>query len=584
MCGILGTVGRVDEHAFAMALDSIKHRGPDACDTEHINDGAVRLGHVRLAIIDLSPAGKQPFTDVSGRYKITYNGELYNYLELKEELKTHYAFRTATDTEVVLAAFIVWGEACLTRMNGMFSLAIWDSKEQRLFAARDRLGEKPFYYAQRQGAFLFASEIKALLKFGDFKQNERLIAHYLYHGYYDHTDDTFFDGIRSLPPGHVLTYHDGRLTIRRYWDVSDTAKDVNPSIGLEEAGETLRTLLDDSIRLRFRSDVPVGINLSSGLDSGVLFSFARAQMGDTLHAFSMCSGHAAFNECSLIAGETLEGYDHTLWHQSSLTEDEVIRRMERMVRDQDQPYGGIPTVAYEKMMQLASETGITVLLEGQGVDEILAGYRYYAAELARDLSGSDGTPDDNRSQDATKLIEHSMLADEITKQIEGAPVTFPKPFDSHLLNAQYRDLRYTKLPRVLRFNDHASMTYAREVRQPYLDHRIVEFCFHLPHHLKINDGTQKFLMRSAFASYLKPSHRARAKVAFGAIQSTWLRTYGAAYLRVLLASESFNSRPYWKHEKVRERAEAFLRGEGDNSFFLWQCINLELWFRTYIDK
>jgi len=569
MCGILGAYNTGIEHkTFEQALGILAHRGPDASAVQV--SGRLMLGHRRLSILDLSDAGTQPMWSNDKRYAIVFNGEIYNYLELKRELEGGYAFKTKTDTEVIIVAYSRWGEKCLERFNGMFAFAIWDAKERSLFIARDRLGEKPLYYVADGSAFLIASEIKALLALGVSRQsNERIISEYLLYGMYEHSDDTFFKEIKSLRPGHYLKLTAEGIRIRQYWDILNAKNTYDYRMPRAALEEQLRELVADSIRIRFRSDVPVGVFLSSGLDSNTLLHFGREVTGHPVQAFSMCSPIAEWSECPLIE-EVLPDEEKGAWHTVTPELRLIPELIDRMVATQDQPFGGLPTVAYGELCALAKEKGVTVLLQGEAMDELMAGYSYYRAEGGARLL----------SQDSTREIYSDIL----NAELRVPEPTFEHPSLSKLQNAQYRDLMHTKLPRVLRFNDHASMAYSREVRMPYLDPRIVEFCFWLPDELKIDGGIHKALMRSAFKDVLPKTACHRAKKAFGAWQSAWFRTKeGSAYADAILSSALFRSRPYWNHARLQRKVNDFKDGRGDNSFFLWQCINLELWFRASID-
>ncbi len=357
MCGIIGVIGKLPEKSeFEKARDVLSHRGPDDCGTYYNEKDGVALGHRRLSIIDLSSAGHQPFFSNDRRYAIVFNGEIYNYLELKEELKNSYDFQTKTDTEVLLASYIKWGKACLQKFNGMFSFAIWDTKEKELFCARDRLGIKPFYYSSAisEQVFYFASEIKGLLALGIKPgPNDKIIYDYLVYGLYDHSNETFFNKILKLPAGHYLIYKNDNFKISKYWDLADISGKP-ADISLEDAKKKFLELFADSIKLRLRSDVEVGVNLSSGLDSSALLFFAEKITGRNLDIFSMCSEEEEYDECSLIKN-SLNGKQKAKWRASCLKQGETINLINELIQSQDEPYGGIPTIAYHQLAKLEKE-------------------------------------------------------------------------------------------------------------------------------------------------------------------------------------------------------------------------------------
>ena len=592
MCAIIGALGEhlPPEEQFIKARDTMTHRGPDDAGVYYASKEGIALGHRRLSIIDLSSLGKQPFVSNDKRFILTYNGEIYNYVELKKELAAYYDFRTKTDTEVLLAAYIQWGEQCLQKLHGMFAFAIWDTKEKILFCARDRLGIKPFFYHYDGDTFVFASEIKALLASGIRPAlNERIVFDYLYYGFYDYSEETFFDGVKTLPGGSFLKLQGKVLAIKKYWDLAYRRDDVE-EISMENAEEKFKALLADSIKLHFRSDVPVGLGLSSGLDSNTLLYYSEEVTGHTMHTFSECLASNEYNECLLI-DEYLNKTQKKLWHRKALDADELFAFADEENKIQDQPYGGIPTIANTKRYEEAKNFDAKVLLEGEGLDEILGGYRYYRDEYEKDVAhGTDGRGEKRGAQkmvsygqDMTPAVERNVLNAGFVTTYTDAGLSFKAPFRSHLLNAQYRDIMYTKMPRVLRFKDHASMVYGREVRVPFLDHRFVEFCFFLPPHLKIQKQTQKVLLRKVMKEYIPDIVRGRDKKAFGAVQTEWMRTHYRREISSLLSSRSFKKRPYWNHAALAEKVGRFFEGEGGNSFFIWQCINLELWLRKFID-
>lgn len=572
MCAIIGQVGgHLDKVRFEVARDTMAKRGPDDAGVFYDDARSVALGHRRLSILDLSAAGKQPMESHDGRYRIIFNGEIFNFLELKKTL-SKYNFRTNTDTEVLLAAYEEWGPKCLDRFNGQFAFAIYDTKTGEVFFARDRLGILPFYYSISGKVFRFASEIKALLAMGvPAKTNDKTIFEYLRYNAYDHSEETFFEGIKRLSPGNYAIWKDGKLNIETYWDLAKMSRqEINSELSEKEAISKFSELMDSAIQLRFRSDVPIGLNLSSGLDSMSMLFFTNRNYG-SLRMFSAGLSDPKYDEASYLKNLLDEAQRERLT-TSNLTPGKVWPLAEKLNAIEDEPYGGLSSINYLNLYEETGMPGVTVLLEGQGVDEILGGYRYYQ---------EDGS-DQDFSQDLTREGAADVIASDFAKRFP-TPLSFPRPFKSNLLNLQYRDLRYTKLPRVLRFNDHINLAYSKELRPPYLDHRLVEFCFFLPAKYKIDGDRRKVLLREAMKGIVPEADRSREKIFFGAFQTDWFRRYFKKETYEIINSESFKSRPYWDHKKVTEKADKFFAGEGDNSFFLWQWINLEMWLREYID-
>ena len=331
----------------------------------------------------------------------------------------------------------------------------------------------------------------------------------------------------------------------------------------KDAIERFKDLMSDAIRLRFRSDVPVGLNLSSGIDSMSMLFFTTKNIGN-VRMFSAGMNDPKYDESAYLKN-LLDVNQLERLTTSTLTPEKVWPLVEKLNVIQDEPYGGFSTVNYLNLYEETKIPGVTVLLEGQGMDEILGGYQYYS--------------EDGVSQDFSQDMTREGAADVVA--LGGEPLSFPKPFRSGLLNLQYRDLRYTKLPRVLRFNDHINLAYSKELRVPYLDHRLVEFCFFLPARFKIDGERRKVLLRDTMKGIVPELDRNRAKTFFGAFQTDWIRKYFRKEVYEILDSPSFQSRPYWDYKKARGKADRFFAGEGDNSFFLWQWINLEIWLRNF---
>ncbi|MBI5629772.1 MAG: asparagine synthase (glutamine-hydrolyzing), partial [Elusimicrobia bacterium] len=381
MCSISGIFGP------AAGLDRVRamvraqaHRGPDAEGVFQDEAGLAALGHGRLAVIDLSDCARQPLSSADGRYQIAFNGEVYNYLELRRELSS-YPYRSRSDTEVVLAAYERWGPACLDRFIGMFAFLIWDSREKSLFAARDRFGVKPLYYHLGAGGeLLAASEIKALHAAGAPKRpDEASWAAYLKGGLYDHGERTFWDGILALAPGSSLAWKDGRLRIFRWYDIAERLGPELDQRPEEEVREEYWGLLKESVKLRFRSDVPVGVNLSAGLDSALLLALVHEAQGGggAVKAFTFVTGDPSYDELSWVE-KMLARTRHSLI-ACPLSPGDVPALALSVQSHADGPYGGLPTLAYARLFERARGEGTVVLLDAQGMDEQWAGYDYYGA-------------------------------------------------------------------------------------------------------------------------------------------------------------------------------------------------------------
>lgn len=602
-------------------VNAIKHRGPDD-DGVYCTHG-VGLGASRLSIIDLSSQGHMPMLDEETGNCIVHNGEVYNYKELIEEMGLSN-FKSQTDTEVVLKAYAKYGGDCLKYLNGMYAFSIWDAKNKRLFCVRDRIGIKPFFYALHNGVFYFASEIKSILRCGvPCIPNLKIIYDYLAYGVYDHSGETFFKNIKQIPPGHSLTVgSDSLCHLKKYWDISSDLE-ANANFTLPSSkrydliGERFMDLLTDSIRLRLRSDVPIALHASGGLDSTFMMAtINRVNKGQgSLKAFSYFFRDARYDEKPYVQELT----DKLGWKVNGyirLSPQEIPELFREAIWHQEQPFPGILTLAKHKLIKESIPFGAKVILEGQGGDEIAGGYQYYMGPYIMDLIkqgqfklalqeiSTFGKQNNistrksfakilaaivayyrlRRSADGTSFVKiHCLNRDFLNAEKHG--ISFPKPFKSNLLNMQYRDILYTKLPRILRSCDRASMAYGRELRVPFLDYRLVEFSFSLPGHAKIQGGTQRSFMRKSLKPFFSSEIIDMPKRAVVDPQREWLKGPLANWVRDIIFSDSFRSREIFNQKAVKKEYSDYCKRQfNQNSFHLWQWVSLELWYRKFIDS
>jgi asparagine synthase (glutamine-hydrolysing) len=608
MCGIAGIIGGYKENQLDAMLTSQRHRGPDAT-AKYFDAGFAALGHNRLAIIALSSKSNQPFIDVSGRYVIVFNGEIYNYIEIRAALQNQYDFKTESDTEVLLAAFITYGKSCLEKLNGMFAFAIWDNQENKLFAARDRFGVKPFFYSLFNDTFYFSSEIKALHAAGIPKApNEKVWASYFAYGSYGMPEETFWEGIAQLPGGHLLSFSlrpleelgaglaqgdnlqsvrcqtepvevfcsSMNLTIKKWYCFEEEVAKQPKNLTFEQAKGQYVALLKDSINLRFRADVPVGFNVSGGLDSSVLLALINLQENgnrnnnchpepvegqkSAINAYTFYTDNSEYDELPWV--EQMIAKTHNPLTKVLLQADEVPDLAKKMAWQQDEPYGGIPTLAYAKIFEKARKDKVLVLLDGQGMDEQWAGYDYYTQENEATIQGVQDSPY------KTKMLSDSFLA----KAVKPA---YPKPFADEVLNKQYRDLFYTKIPRALRFNDRISMAFSTELREPFLDYRLVEFAFSLPLDFKIRNGQTKFMLREIASEYLVDDLVFAPKRALQTPQREWLATDLKEWVeQCFMELENSSYSNWFAIETLEKELQRYFEGNTQSSFHIWQCIGL----------
>lgn len=570
MCGIAGIAGKNWQRGQIAAMNKILvHRGPDANGIYFSPHDTAAFGHNRLSIIDLSAAGNQPLIDEASGTIIVFNGEIYNYLELRRELASGFDFKTRTDTEVLLAAYLKWGAACLDKLVGMFAFAVWNEPEQTLFAARDRFGVKPFYYCQKDETLFFASEIKALHAAGIAAEfDEESWAAYLNYGLHDHSEATFWRGIKSLPPGNFLRLEKNQLKISEWYNLAEKAGADFDSRSNAEVSEEYFELLKESVRMRFRADVPIGINLSGGVDSSALLALVQAIEGkeSRVSAYTFTTGNDYYDELPFVR-QMLAETNHPLT-VCRLDSKEVPAAAECVQAFQDEPFGGIPTLAYAKIFAQARKDGVKVLLDGSGMDEQWAGYDYYAAKTAGDSPIVQGTRE--------KAVRPECLTSgfrRLAQPLAAAEFTFP----DQLRNLQFRDTRYTKIPRALRFNDRISMRTATELREPFLDHRLFELAFRQPAPRKIENGVGKRLLRDIVKKIMPESLSEAPKRPLQTPQREWLRGDLHEWTESHIAAALQKFGGIWLHrEKVKSEWEKFCRAESDNSFYVWQWISLSL--------
>jgi asparagine synthase (glutamine-hydrolysing) len=653
MCGITGAYsfkGSINPDCIKRMTDSLRHRGPDdegflAVDStsgkvvsltgidsktygpriEDFNGSAnLFLGHRRLSIIDLSPAGHQPMCNEDGSLWILYNGEIYNYLEIRGELVSlGHQFKSQTDTEVILHAYEEWGTDCLNHFNGMWALAIFDVRANRIFCSRDRAGVKPFYYLYDGKRFCFASEIKALLQIDDFcvEPNEQIIADYLFSGLLDHTLETFFKNIYQLRPGEYLLFEDKKLTIRSYWDIE--VKEVRFPHDSDYI-ERFYELLKDSIRLRLRSDVPIGSCLSGGLDSSSIVCLANQLMFDGRHIDPRLVGERQKTFSSCFEGPTYDErkFIELVTHQTGAEKNYVFPKAENLLKDlsmliwqQEEPFGSTSIYAQWNVMRLAKERQVTVLLDGQGGDELLAGYLpsfYYLFRQARKdfdigLLMREGKGFLKHHKNLTRPLFHKTIAAIVPKRLrtffpgldrdgggwaeEGfrknyyRSIFWPRKFEHELNNYLYHAFRFTVLPGLLHYEDRNSMAFSLEARLPFLDYRLVEFSFSLQAHLKMDGGVTKVILREAMKGTLPERIRNRMdKIGFVTPEADWFKTTLRDHIREIFNSKSFSERGIFKIANVHKAFQDHCNGKVDNHSMIWRCVNLELWLRTFVDK
>jgi len=647
MCGIVGlwaTDGRLlDANIVKNATRLISHRGPDderylwvdtASGSWKEDDPAtlkadLAFGFRRLSILDLSSAGNQPMNFDGGQYWIAFNGEIYNYIELRDELRANgYIFRSDSDTEVILAAYAAWGEACLSRFNGMWAFALWDTQQRQLFCARDRLGVKPFYYAWRDRRFSFASEIKAVLPLMACSPsaNAAVIYDFLVNGWTDHTQETFFQDVYQLLPGHYLVVKDGQLSTHCYWKLDPDYRVELPSDA--DYVEHFLALFTDAVRIHLRSDVSIGTCLSGGLDSSSIVHIANRLLvdehtlpehlvGERQKTFSACFEDARFDERPYIQQVlSVTGAEANLVFPSG---SRLIDVLPKLIWHQDEPFGSTSLFAQWSVMERVAERGVKVLLDGQGADELLAGYHpyfnYFWGTLAR--SGNWGKLFQEISAYRKKYPISSWRVllgigknfappslvrwarrfrrEGVNRGAVGLNTDFAQQFRHRFYTPLiwrgnwfedylHDDLVTHSLPALLRYEDRNSMAHSVEARVPFLDYRLVEFIAGLPPKQKIHNATTKVILRQAMQGILPEKVRQRRdKMGFVTPEKVWLKAELGTLLQEIVHSPTFVQRGYLDARQIQRMIAEHQTDQRDITFIASRWLSLELWFRQFID-
>ncbi len=654
MCGIAGLWTlrqdrRFSPQSIAAMTAMLRHRGPDdegylavqtrtgsyrawgGADTppdlrlpgvQSHEDNAwdLMFGFRRLSIIDLSPAGHQPMSYADGQLWVVFNGEIYNYVELRAELRQFgYEFRSQSDTEVILAAYHRWGADALRRFNGMFAIALWDGQRQVLFCARDRMGIKPFYYRFDGQGLFFASEIKAILAAApEARQvDEPYLANFLVTGAMDYDERTPFHDIKALPPAHYVEIRHDTTALKpvRFWDVHPEECAARYDFAHPEA--TYRDLLADSVRLRLRSDVPVGTCLSGGIDSSSIVMLASGLLPHSINSFSSVYDHPDYSEEPFI--NVVAQASNARSHFTHPSPDQFFDILPRIVWHMDTPVKGPGVYSQWLVMQLASRH-VTVLLDGQGGDELFAGYFSYllphlralwlnlrrrptqqalmrvakeGMTIARDARSA-YFPELTSEQFIRRVVPHltgrrhdasQFLAPDLAAAQRNLRVHYHNPIsDQDPLNQiLYRDTTQTSIPALLHYEDRSSMAFGMEARVPLLDYRIIEFALTLPGDSKIEGSTTKVFPRKAMKGILPEAVRLRRdKKGYPTPLAVWLRGPLRQQADEIL-DHHFSSRRLYNLATVQRMWREHTEGSADHSWHIVRWLTTEYWFQTFID-
>ena len=650
MCGITGIWDTRHRHLdhlnVVQATGSIAHRGPDDegflfTDTmsgeilthppQDSYNWDLAFGFRRLSIIDLTPNGHQPMSSKDGRFWIVFNGEIYNYVELRQELKQYGSeFKTESDTEVILEAYQTWGEGCLDHFNGMWAFAIWDAQENSLFCSRDRFGIKPFYYIWKDEVFAFASEIKALLKLIpslDKIPNDSIIYDYLSFNLLDHTSDTFFQGIQQIAPGQCIKLNQREFSVRQYWQLEPASKTLEKT-GDDYTDEFL-DLFTDSVRIHLRSDVAIGSCLSGGLDSSAIVAVANKLLfsdkildprlvGQQQKTFSACFDNPLFDERQYIEQvlKSTSAEANYTFPSAKRLEDELPL----LIWHQDEPFGSISIFAQWCVMRAVQQRGVRVTLDGQGADEILAGYHgyfdYFWGSLlqqgAFSTLGAEWKAYQHRFGNSypnmfartvrpfvppqlIRMARRYLRSGQLGSHVLGVHPDFAHRFQHrHMENLPkgldpftgdlYANLTRLSLPKLLHYEDRNSMAFSIESRVPFLDYRLVEYVFRLPAQQKIHRGVTKVVLRNAMKGILPEQVRTRKdKMGFVTPEKLWLSADLHSWVEEIITSKSFATRPYFDVPAIQSAISHHVSGQIDLTGLAWRWLNLEMWLQQCIE-
>lgn len=641
MCGIAGFWAPRRPLATELLVNmnvALDHRGPDdhgylALRLPDLEDALPRvtrtvdpqarvnlgLAHRRLSIIDVSEAGQQPMSSRDCSIWLDFNGEVYNYIELRRELESlGHVFRTATDSEVIIAAYRAWGSQCFQRFTGMFAIALVDLSRQRLLLARDHFGIKPLYYHFDSDKLVFASEVKALMVLPELRKvNAQIAFDYLAYSQVDHAEETFIEGIRQVPAGHVLELdmkaQRPEFAATRYWQVDlDRRIDATP----EEAAKAFKRLFMESMSLHLRSDVPLGSCLSGGLDSSSIVCALADLLGDDadLHTFTYDAGEPGIDETRYA--DLVNTRTGATSHRIAPKPEELVADVQRIIRVQDYPFGSTSIYAQSRVFQLAASHGMKVMLDGQGADELMAGYHsYLGAFLAQSVAkGSLLTAGRvaNRALASGVPAKLLMLASgahlipaslhSIARRVVGEPIV-PDWLDKRWVHANVESVVQTRsgvrdrrralreymlhqltvssLPALLRYEDRNSMSYSIESRVPFLVPAIAEFLFSLPDREVLDGTVTKPIMRRAMRGMVPDEILDRRdKIGFSTPERQWLTGPLEGYVREVLTSDAAAAVPVLKSPAMIAAYDRMRSGSERWNFRLWRWINLIEWTRA----
>ncbi|MCW5517986.1 asparagine synthase (glutamine-hydrolyzing) [Muriicola sp. Z0-33] len=628
MCGINGAIALSKQKTLNWQADmrptieimnnTIEHRGPDS-DGVFIKE-PIAFGFRRLSIIDLDDSANQPMLSSDKNIVLVFNGEIYNYLEIKSELiEKGYRFRTASDTEVIINSYLEYGEECVQHFNGMWAFAIYDFRKNKLFCSRDRLGVKPFYYCYSDNCLFFSSELKVLHKVCNLRDaNHSKVFEYLAYGYRLNDGETFFKACSELLPGTNMVYENDKFSFFKYWKLEENSFKHNPILSPHE--EYIQ-LFENAVKLRYRSDVPVALLLSGGLDSSAIAKVTdnlieKGELEQTdIHAYIASFPNFKDDETA-IAREFIKTCRHIKLHEILIDKSNLISDFENIIYNLDHPLGSFTSIAHHNIMKECKQRGIKVVLNGQGSDEAYAGYDRYisGAHLLNQLLSSGGNfAKEFRALNSLNNYSKSFLISQMIKSI------LNQPFASYLrakyqeksisclnndfINSNYKhyqseykfsfkgnnfnnyllnDINHKgRLNHILHYEDISSMQQSIEIRSPFMDYRMLEFAFSIPTELKFKNGVTKIIQRDTIGKLLPDSIKLnRNKIGFNTPFNEYISNdpIFKSYIFDILNAANFKSKKIWNSDKI---LKVFENPTKYPNFPFWRIINLEVWSKVY---
>ncbi|GMN12038.1 asparagine synthase (glutamine-hydrolyzing) [Croceitalea sp. MTPC9] len=613
MCGIFGIIN-LDKEKFVCqekiikSIERVKHRGPDNRQTELVTP-YVGFAHARLSILDLTESANQPFNYLT--LTIIFNGEIFNYIELKEELQiAGYKFKTDSDTEVITAAYHLWGEDCVNKFNGMWAFAIYDKENDTVFCSRDRFGIKPFYYTIFEGNLLFASEIKSILEYCPElkKPNYNAISAFCRETVGAQNVESWFEGINRLPSAHNLIIKKEVYNIYKYWDYPDK---VDKSLSWPEALETYRKIFNDAIKIRLRSDVPLGATLSGGLDSASIVCTVDKIFRQEINTYTASFPEEKYDEYKTV--DSLRKDYNFLPNQVIVDYNDFLPRLNQLIYHLESGHASPAIFPLSKINKKAKEK-LTVILEGQGADELLGGYLDsifvdHLIDLISSLKLKKATRDLREFKSAWSLKTAILLfgrlhlprwAKSLYRKLDGTEFVYSVNLKRYnKTTAKVPKLKFNKketrvnkmlktqhkngLENLLHYGDAISMMYSLESRLPFMDYKLVEFAFKLPAQYKIQQGFGKYIHRKAMEDVLPDDITYdRSKIGFKSpIEKVMTENKS---IQDILLSDRLNNRKLFNRDTIKKLLKLTISKKKDYSRLLFRILEVEIWFRTFIDQ